>query len=99
MNYALVFVFAMLQNIAFTLVSRSRNRNHLIYHLVASVLSNAAWFVTFRLLVVNDMDLALFIPYMGGTTLGSELGRKLAMRIEILLGAGADHHLSRNVGR
>lgn len=93
MKYLMLFAFAVLQNVSFSLVSRSRNRSHRGYHLVASVFSNLAWFATFRFLVTDGMGWDLFAPYLLGTTLGSELGRVAALRIEQRLDAGADHHL------
>ena len=81
---------AVFQNISFSMVSRSRNRDNLMYHLIASAGSNTIWFLTFRELVTRDMNFALLIPYMVGTMSGSLLGVKVSMWIERKIGAHAD---------
>lgn len=80
---------AFIQNTSFSLVSRARNRNHMGYHAVASVLSNGIWFLTFRILVIEDMSFMLFIPYCVGTVLGSLFGAKVSMWVEKKIGAEA----------
>lgn len=92
-GYLTLTALAFFQNVAFTLVSRSRNRDHRGFHIVSSVLSNLAWFLTFKLLVVNNMGWDLFPFYLVGTTLGSEYGRMIAMRIERALFARSDAHV------
>lgn len=84
---------AFIQNIAFSLVSRSRNRDNINYHIVAAIFSNGVWFLTFKLLVTNNMDYILFIPYCIGTVLGSVFGVKISMKIEKWLNAQSDSHL------
>lgn len=88
-----LMVLAFAQNTSFTLVSRSRNRNNLKYHLIAAFFSNAMWYLTFRNLVTQNMTLALFVPYTIGTMSGSVFGQTISMRIEKLLGATSDGHL------
>jgi hypothetical protein len=88
-----VLAAAYAQNIAFSLVSRARNRNVWQYHAVASTLSNGVWFLTFKILVTHGMSWDLFIPYSVATTLGSLTGANLAARIERRLGATSDGHL------
>ena len=85
MIYIAALAFA--QTVAFALVSRARNRNHMGYHAVASVLSNTIFFLTFRELVLADMDWMLFVPYLVGTVSGSLFGAKVSIHIEKLLGA------------
>lgn len=85
---------AFAQNTAFSVVSRSRNRNNITYHVIASVFSNGIWFLTFRQLVASDMTLTLFPAYCLGTVLGSVFGVKVSMRIERLLRAESDSHLT-----
>lgn len=82
-----------IQSVSFSLVSRSRNRNNIPYHIIASIFSNGVWFLTFKLLVTNDMNLVLFIPYCIGTVTGSVSGVKISMYIEKLLHATSDSHL------
>jgi hypothetical protein len=89
--YIMALAFA--QNTAFSVVSRSRNRNDMRYHLIAAVASNGIWFLTFRELVTQEMNFALFIPYTVGTVAGSILGVKISMKIEQWLGAASDSHL------
>lgn len=89
--YILVLAFS--QNVSFSIVSRSRNRNNLTYHLIAATLSNTIWFLTFRELVLAQMTLILFIPYTIGTVSGSLLGVKISMWIEKKIGAFSDDHL------
>lgn len=84
-----MMALAYAQNVSFTLVSRSRNRDNIRYHVVASILSNAVWFATFRYLVVNEMSWMLFFPYTVATVTGSVTGQKLSMWIERKLGAKA----------
>jgi hypothetical protein len=92
----LILVLAFAQNISFSLVSRSRNRDNMNYHIIASVFSNGVWFMTFRHLVTNQMDWWLFVPYTIGTVAGSVTGVKISMVIERLLGATSDGHLKKS---
>jgi len=87
-NTIIVIMFlAYIQNISFSIVSRARNRDNMVYHAIASVFSNGIWFFTMRELVVADLTVILLIPYIIGTVLGSLTGTKVSMKIEQLLGA------------
>jgi hypothetical protein len=88
-----MLLLAFVQNISFSIVSRSRNRDNIKYHIVAAVFSNSIWFLTFRELVLNDMNLILFVPYCLGTVAGSVYGVKISMWIEKKLNARSDSHL------
>jgi hypothetical protein len=89
----IILGLAFVQNISFSIVSRSRNRNNIRYHIIAASFSNGIWFLTFRQLILADMSFILFIPYCLGTVAGSVFGVKISMFIEKLLGASADAHL------
>ena len=91
-----IFALAFAQNISFSIVSRSRNRDNMKYHLIASFFSNTIWFLTFRELILADMSWSLFIPYAVGTMLGSVTGAKISMRIEKWLGATSDGHVKKD---
>lgn len=90
-----LMVLAFAQNISFSIVSRSRNRNSIRYHLIAAFFSNALWYLTFRSLVTQNMTLALFVPYTIGTMSGSVTGQKISMWIEKMIGATSDGHLEK----
>ena len=94
LNYLLFGLLAFAQNVSFSVVSRSRNRNNITYHIIASVFSNGVWFLTFKQLVTAGMDFRLFIPYTLGTVLGSVCGVKISMWIEKMLDARSDSHLT-----
>jgi hypothetical protein len=84
----LMMLMAFAQNVSFSIVSRSRNRNHMTYHLVAAIFSNAVWFATMKFLVISqNMTWLLFVPYTIGTVSGSVSGQAISMRIEKWLGA------------
>jgi len=85
-----IICLAFIQNVSFTMVSRSRNRSNMTYHAICSVFSNGIWFLTMRELVVADLSLWLLLPYVVGTVCGSLFGAKVSMRIEKLIGATAD---------
>lgn len=91
-----ILFLAFIQNVSFSIVSRSRNRDNLKYHLFASVFSNGIWFLTFRELVTSQMSLALLVPYIAGTVAGSIYGVKISMKIEQILNAQSDSHLKPN---
>lgn len=91
--YLWILFLAYIQNISFTIVSRSRNRDNMNYHVIASLFSNTIWFLTFRELIVADMDWKLAIPYVIGTVAGSVTGAKISMKIESLIGAKSDSHI------
>jgi uncharacterized membrane protein YfcA len=90
MFFLKIIALAYIQNISFALISRARNRDNMYYHAVASVFSNAIWFLTMKEIVINDFSLDLFIPYTLGTVAGSLTGAKVSMRIEKWLDAKAD---------
>ena len=84
MSILTVMVLGFLQNVCFSLVSRSRNRDNMIYHGICAVMSNAFWFLTMRELVLAELTFWLIIPYIIGTVAGSIFGAKVSMRIEKL---------------
>lgn len=90
-----ILVLAFIQNISFSMVSRSRNRDNIRYHIIASVGSNTLWFLTMKQLITADMTWYLAIPYTIGTVLGSVFGVKISMKIEKLLNAQSDSHLNK----
>jgi uncharacterized membrane protein YfcA len=90
-----ILFLAYIQSISFSLVSRSRNRNNMNYHLIAATLSNSIWFLTFRELVLSEMNWLLFIPYVLGTVGGSIHGVKISMYIENKLKAFSDDHIKK----
>jgi len=60
-----------LQNASFTLVSRARNSNSIMYHTIASVLSNGIWLLVIRNVVTNFGNVTLMIAYLIGSVVGS----------------------------
>lgn len=86
---ALMVVMAFCQNVSFSIVSRSRNRDSKLYHFVAAIFSNGVWFATMKFLVVTShMTWLLFIPYTIGTVGGSVAGQAISMQIEKRLKIG-----------
>jgi putative flippase GtrA len=86
-----MMLMAFAQNVSFSIVSRSRNRNSKTYHFVAAIFSNGVWFATLRYLAIaHNMDWLLMIPYTTGTVLGSVTGQAISMWIEKKLGIGVD---------
>lgn len=69
-----------LQNASFTLVSRARNSNSLLYHTIASVLSNGIWLLVIRQVVLNLDNWILMITYLIGAVIGSISMHYIAMK-------------------
>ena len=90
-----IMLLAFVQNISFSLVSRSRNRDNMKYHIIASGFSNTIWFLTFKELIFHEMSLWILPFYMLGTITGSVFGVKISMKIERWLGATSDGHLKK----
>ncbi len=78
----IITALALGQQIAFSLVSRSRNRNNLTYHLIASVFSNGVWFLTFRQINGHNWNWGNYPPYAAGGAMGSITGVGISMNIE-----------------
>ena len=69
-----------LQNASFTLVSRARNSNSILYHTVASVLSNGIWLLVIRQVVMNLDNWVLMFAYLVGAVIGSISMHYVAMK-------------------
>ena len=95
-TYTNLCLLAFAQNVTFSMVSRSRNRDNIQYHITASILSNVVWFLTFRQLVTADMNLTLLLPYTLRTVLGSVAGVRISMWVESKIGAHSDSHIKHN---
>lgn len=85
----IMVAMAFAQNVSFSIVSRSRNRNSKLYHFIAAIFSNGVWFATMKYLIVTQsMTWLLFIPYTFGTVTGSVTGQAISMWIEKKLRIG-----------
>lgn len=75
-----MFGLVVLQNASFTLVSRARNSKSLIYHTIASVLSNGIWLLVIRQVVLNLDNVTLMLTYLFGAVIGSISMHYIAMK-------------------
>src|SRR3989344_4450258 len=96
-NYAYMMLVAFAQNVSFSMVSRARNRDNVMYHMIAAWCSNGVWFATFAYLVYFKLNWMLFVPYTCGTVAGSLTGTQISMWIERILGATSDSHVVKKV--
>jgi hypothetical protein len=87
MSILTILLLSFVQNVSFTMVSRSRNRDNMTYHAICSVFSNGIWFLIMHELVMADLTYWLLLPYIIGTVSGSILGSKVSMKIEKAIGA------------
>lgn len=69
-----------LQNASFTLVSRARNSSSILYHTIASVLSNGIWLLVIRQVVLNMDSWILMVTYLVGAVIGSISMHYIAMK-------------------
>ena len=67
----IMFVLTMLQNASFTLVSRARNSDSMMFHAIASILSNGMWLLVIRQIVTSIDKIELMIAYLIGSVVGS----------------------------
>lgn len=84
---AFILMLAFAQSIAFTMTSRSKNRDHMLYNGFCAIFSNGIWLLMMRELFTADLSYDLFAPYIIGTAGGSMFGAKVSMTIEKFLGA------------
>jgi flagellar biosynthesis component FlhA len=88
MNLIFWFVLLVVQNAAFTLVSRARNSGSIGYHAIASVFSNGIWFVSQFILIgmvaKPDMPMMEIVKigsiYIVATVTGSLLMHWVSMK-------------------
>lgn len=80
MEYIGLFFVTILQNASFTLVSRARNSNSILFHAIAAILSNGIWFIVVNQVVKKDINTFLLgVVYTLGATTGSILMHYLSM--------------------
>lgn len=75
-----IFFLVILQNAAFTLMSRARNSDSIAFNAIASVLSNGLWVIVFRQLALNLDKPVLFITYVIASVIGSTLMHYVSMK-------------------
>lgn len=75
-----MFGLVILQNASFTLVSRARNSPSILYHTIASVLSNGIWLLVIRQVVMNLDNWILMVTYLCGAVIGSISMHYVAMK-------------------
>ena len=80
MEILIMFSLVLLQNASFTLVSRARNSKSLMYHGIASVLSNGIWLLVIRQVVLNLDRWDLMVTYLIASVLGSIGMHHIAMK-------------------
>lgn len=75
-----LFVLVVLQNASFTLVSRARNSNSLMYNAIASVLSNGVWLLVISKIVQHFDSPKMMLTYLLGSVVGSVLMQYLSIK-------------------
>jgi hypothetical protein len=73
MDYVILFLMTILQNASFTLVSRARNSDSLLFHALAAIGSNGIWFIVVNKVVQKDdvNTTLLGITYTVAAVIGS----------------------------
>ncbi len=74
-----MFGLVVLQNSAFTLVSRARQTKSLVYHATCAVASNGVWLLVMRQVVLNLDVWYLMVTYLVASVIGSVLMHFISM--------------------
>ena len=69
-----------LQNASFTLVSRARNSDSILFHTIAAIFSNGIWLLVIRQVVTHMDSNILMITYVIGAVTGSVLMHFISMK-------------------
>lgn len=80
MDYVILSFVTILQNASFTLVSRARNSNSILFHGLASVLSNGIWFIVVNKVVTDTNMLTTGIVYTISAVTGAILMHYVSMK-------------------
>lgn len=78
----LIMASAVVQNLTYSMASRSGVRNSYVYYALTSPLASVAFYMTLRFLVSKDMTLWFFAPYVAATVFGSVSGSNISKRVE-----------------
>jgi hypothetical protein len=71
MEYIILFLMTILQNASFTLVSRARNSDSILFHGLAAVASNGVWFIVVNRVVKSTDSLLAGVVYTIAAVVGS----------------------------
>ncbi len=82
----LLMSLSFLSNVSYSCVSRSAVRNSALYHAVALLVSNVAFYSVLYRLKTDNLNIQLFIPYTVATVFGSISGALLSSRVEDYFG-------------
>jgi hypothetical protein len=80
MDYLILFLMTILQNASFTLVSRARNSDSVLFHGLAAVASNGIWFMVVNKVVAKTNTFWLGVTYTVAAVIGSILMHYLSMK-------------------
>lgn len=80
MQYFIMFLMTILQNASFTLVSRARNSDSIMFHALAAICSNGIWVLVIRKLVINLDNWGMIGTYVIGTVIGSIVMHYVSMK-------------------
>lgn len=80
MEYVLLFFMTILQNASFTLVSRARNSDSILFHALAAVASNGIWFIVVNKVVAKTNTFWLGVTYTVAAVIGSILMHYISMK-------------------
>ena len=75
-----ILLLTILQNASFTLVSRARNGDSLIFHALAAIVSNTIWLLVISKVVHSFDRPILMVTYIIGSTVGSLIMHYLSMK-------------------
>lgn len=87
-----------LQNLFYALNTRAANRSDNWYIAVTGILSGITFYISAAYLFSKDMPMALLIPYVLSTSLGSTIGAFFSMIIEWARKLKPDAHLGKKTG-
>jgi len=76
----IMFISTILQSSSFTLVSRARNSQSIIYHAVGVIVSSTIWLMVIRQVVQHMDSFSLMAAYVIGSSIGSLASHWLLMK-------------------
>jgi len=77
----------------FSMVSRSRNRDNMWYHVTCSAIAQTVYLLVLKELIQSGVQPVIMPFYIAGMAFGSVAGAQVSMFIEKRIFASADGHL------